>query len=242
MTNFVFIPVIALCCYLLLLFAFIAARKTKLNDAFILVLVCGVLWMSGSFCMRMQFWPGEKLWYDISIFGLLMMPFAFFCFVQEFVGARKSRLQHVWLILSLGINIINICTGFFLKAPESTALADGRIRFVYDITWSVSILFIVCGAVLIHMFMLLFKSYKTDEIRKRQLMPIMAGIVSIFFGTSLSLFPHIQRIPNRCTVGGRYGMFYVLRNVQEAFIQADASGFQGQLLCGCGCTGYFDFR
>ena len=52
------------CCYLLLLFAFIAAKKTKLNDAFIMVLILGVLWVGGSFCMRMQFWPSEKLWYD----------------------------------------------------------------------------------------------------------------------------------------------------------------------------------
>ena len=195
MTDFVFIPVIALCCYLLLLFAFIAARRTKLNDAFILVLLYGVLWMGGSFCMRMQLWPGEKLWYDISIFGLLIMPYGFFRFIQEFVGAGKLKLQPVWLILSLGINIINIFTGFFLRQPEAVQLQDGNIKFVYDITWSVSFLFLVCGAVLVHLFILLFRSYKTDEIRKRQLRPILGGIISVFLGQLCLCLPVFEGFP-----------------------------------------------
>lgn len=148
MNSFVFIPIIALCCYLLLLFAFIAAKKTKLNDAFIMVLILGVLWVGGSFCMRMQFWPGEKLWYDVSIFGLLMMPFAFFCFMEAFVGAKKSKLRPLWLTLSLAVNIINIFTGLFLEAPLSVEHPGGQVQFVYQVTWSVTVLFLVCGAVL----------------------------------------------------------------------------------------------
>lgn len=195
MNNFVFIPITALCCYLLLLFAFIAAKRTKLNDAFIMVLFLGVLWVGGSFCMRMEFWPGEKLWYDVSIFGLLMMPFAFFCFMEEFVGAKKSRLRLLWLVLSLAINIINIFTGFFLKAPEPIAQSNGDVGFVYHITWSVVILFLVCGAVLIHMFIIMLRGYKTDEIRKRQLTPILIGIISVFFGQVCLCLPVFKGFP-----------------------------------------------
>ena len=195
MNSFVFIPIIALCCYLLLLFAFIAAKKTKLNDAFIMVLILGVLWVGGSFCMRMQFWPGEKLWYDVSIFGLLMMPFAFFCFMEAFVGAKKSKLRPLWLTLSLAVNIINIFTGLFLEAPLSVEHPGGQVQFVYQVTWSVTVLFLVCGAVLIHMFIIMLRGYKTDEIRKRQLTPILIGSVGVFLGQACLCLPLFEGFP-----------------------------------------------
>ena len=78
MNSYVFIPAVSLCCYGMLLLAFIAARRSRINNAFIIVLALSVLWTGGSFCMRMQFWPSEKLWYDVSLFGLLMMASGLF--------------------------------------------------------------------------------------------------------------------------------------------------------------------
>lgn len=195
MNSYVYVPAISLCCYTLLLLAFIAARRTRLNNAFILVLICSVLWTGGSFCMRMHFWPSEKLWYDVSIFGLLMMAYALFYFGQEFVGAQKSRLGPVWLVLLLGLNIINIFTGFFLAAPEMVATKGGTVKFVYNTTWTVIFLFIICAIVLLHMAILFFKSYKTDEIRKRQLKPILAGIICLFLGQLGVCIPFFDGFP-----------------------------------------------
>lgn len=195
MNSYVFIPAVSLCCYSLLLLAFIAARRTKLNNAFILVLALSVLWTGGSFCMRMQFWPSEKLWYDVSLFGLLMMAYGLFYFGQEFVGAKKSKLTHLWLVLLLSINVINIITGVFLKAPEPVSREDGQVSFVYDVTWTVAVLFVVCGVILIHMFILFRRSYKTDEIRKRQLRPILLGILCLFAGQLCLCFPVFSGFP-----------------------------------------------
>lgn len=195
MNSYVYIPAVALCCYGLFLFAFMAARRSKLNNAFILVLVLSVLWTGGSFCMRMQFWPSEKVWYDVSLFGLLVMAYGLFNFGQEFVGAKKSKLTYLWLALLVAINIINICTGFFLKAPEMIRTADGQVSFVYDVGWPVGILFVVCGIVLIHMMILFSKSYKTDEIRKRQLRPILLGILCLFIGQLCLCVPVFEGFP-----------------------------------------------
>lgn len=195
MNSYVFVPAISLCCYTLLLLAFVAARRTRLNNAFIFILLCSVLWTGGSFCMRMQFWPSEKLWYDVSIFGLLMMAYALFYFGQEFVGAQKTRLGRIWLILLLGLNIINIATGFFLAAPEMVVMSEGAVKFVYHTTWTVVFLFVVCGVVLLHMAILFCRSYKTDEIRKRQLKPILAGIICLFLGQMGVCIPFFDGFP-----------------------------------------------
>ncbi|MCE2604265.1 hypothetical protein LH384_34815, partial [Pseudomonas aeruginosa] len=77
---------------------------------------------------------------------------------------------------------INIFTGLFLEAPLSVEHPGGQVQFVYQVTWSVTVLFLVCGAVLIHMFIIMLRGYKTDEIRKRQLTPILIGIVGVFLG------------------------------------------------------------
>lgn len=195
MNSYVFIPAVSLCCYGMLLLAFIAARRSRINNAFIIVLALSVLWTGGSFCMRMQFWPSEKLWYDVSLFGLLMMAYGLFYFGQEFVEAKRSGLTRLWLILLLVINAVNIATGFFLKVPEPVETAGGEIKFVYTISWPIVILFIVCAAVLIHMFILFRRSYKTDEIKKRQLRPILIGIICLFAGQLCLCVPAFSGFP-----------------------------------------------
>lgn len=195
MNSYVFVPAISLACYTLLLLAFIAAKRTRLNNAFIIVLICSVLWTGGSFCMRMHFWPSEELWYDVSIFGLLMMAYGLFNFGQEFVGAQKSKLTPVWLISLLALNIINIFTGVFLAAPEMVDTGSGEVQFVYHTTWTVAFLFVVCAIVLIHMAIIFFRSYKIDEIRKRQLRPILTGIICLFLGQLLICLPIFKGFP-----------------------------------------------
>lgn len=195
MNSYVFIPAIALGGYGIFLFAFMAARRTKLNNAFILVLVLSVLWTGGSFCMRMRLWPSEKFWYDVSLFGLLMMAYGLFYFGQAFVGEKKSKLTPVWLVSLLLINIINIATGFFLEAPKMIESGDGQVSFVYHVTWTVGILFAVCALILIHMMLLFRKSYRTDEIRKRQLRPILLGILCLFIGQLCLCVPVFKGFP-----------------------------------------------
>lgn len=82
-TGYAFISIIALVCYVFLLLTFMAAKKSKLVNVFMLVLVCMILWTGGSFCMRTLLWPGLKFWYDVSILGLTLAPYAFFCSVRS---------------------------------------------------------------------------------------------------------------------------------------------------------------
>ena len=93
MYSFASISILALCCYTFLLAAFMAARKTPIGNAFIMALISGVLWTGGSFCMRIQLFPGVNFWYQVSLTGMLLICFAFCWFLMEFTDHRNVFLK-----------------------------------------------------------------------------------------------------------------------------------------------------
>lgn len=219
MGDFAYIPIIALLCYTFLLFAFMAAKKNRIINAFLVILIVLILWTGGSFCMRMQLWPGIKFWYDVSIFGLTLLPYAFLNFVSEFADLKNVMVNRIWLLLILLVNFINICSGFFLKAPDVINLVGGDTAFVYRYTGTVALLFAVCIAVIINMLYLLFKFSRTNALAKKQFMPIMMGIALLFAGHIMILIPLFKGFPTDILAGifNAFFMFYALyrRNLFE---------------------------
>ncbi len=209
--SFVAVPIIALFCYIFLLVAFIAAKKNKLIYSFMMVLAALILWTGGSFCMRMLFLPSIKFWYDFSILGLTLLPFAFYNFVGEFVGTDLGFLKKVWIGLTITINIVNIGTGAFLAAPE--LVWSGKTpNFVYHPTWLVMILYGICAAIVVHMLIILIQSSKKNEFLRKQFTPIVIGIMFLFAGHLLLLIPFFSGFPTDILSGiiNAFFMFFAL--------------------------------
>jgi hypothetical protein len=211
MGNFIAVPITALLCYTFLLLAFMAAKKTKLINSFLIVLGAMILWTGGSFCMRMLLWPSIKLWYDVSIVGLTLMPFAFFNFVEEFVGTKESLAKKLWFLLIAAVNAVNISTGALLAHPVLSA-TGGDLRFVYHPTWMVGIMFGACAAIIVHMFYILVKNSKRNEMIRKQFIPIIIGIVIIFAGHLFIMFSIFRGFPTDILSGviNAFFMFYAL--------------------------------
>lgn len=211
-TGYAYISIIALVCYLFLFLTFTAAKKNKLINIFMLVLVCMILWTGGSFAMRALLWPGHKFWYDISILGLTLAPYAFFLFSLEFVGADAPFSKKIWLILALAANICNILTSSLLAPPELVTAADGSVAFIYQITWKVLILYGVTFGASVQMFYLLWKQGKQDELVQRQFMPIVLGILILYAGNILIFLPWFKGFPVDILTGiiNVFCLFYVL--------------------------------
>lgn len=193
--SFVFIPVSALICYGFLLLAFIAAKKTKIIQAFILVLVSGVFWTGGSFCMRMGYDPSQKFWFDVSLWGLLFLTYSFMIFVREFGGSKPLLIDKVWLALVVIGGTINSFTGIFLKMPVAIIDNAGNIGFVYDMKWPVIFLFILCGGMVAEMLWLIIRCFRYDVTMKKQFSVISVGIMVVFIGHALLLLPAFKGIP-----------------------------------------------
>lgn len=212
MGNFAYVPVTALLCYSLLFLTFMAAKKNRLINAFLLVLGVLILWTGGSFCMRVQLWPSVKFWYDVSIFGLTALTYAFFNFVCEFADYKNATEKKFWMLTITAINAINISTGYFLAAPDTVITESGNTVFIYQYTWRVVILFAVCSAVIIDMFHVLLKYSKKNDMVKKQFMPILQGIVIMFAGHILLLVPAFKGFPTDILSGviNAFFMFYAL--------------------------------
>ncbi|NDL68109.1 HD domain-containing phosphohydrolase [Anaerotalea alkaliphila] len=192
--NYALIPILALVCYGFLLFAFLGAQKTKLGNAFLSVLVTLILWTGGSLFMRSQIWPSTKLWYDVSLLGISLLPYTYYLFVNSLVEGRKGLAHYLWPVLLLGVNGVNIATGLFLEAPAMVR-RNGEVLFVYHPTWRVGVYFVLCGMVLLHLVYLLGKHTKSRELGGRQFAPILLGGLLMFLGNLVVVFPYFKGFP-----------------------------------------------
>ena len=120
MGNFAYIPISALLCYMFLLTAFVASKKNREINAFIIVLASAIMWDGGSFLMRVQFWPSIKFWYDVSIAGLLIHCWSLMNFLYEFTGSKKMGARVAGALASAVNIIINTATGLFRRTQSST--------------------------------------------------------------------------------------------------------------------------
>ncbi|MDO4545442.1 MAG: diguanylate cyclase [Bacillota bacterium] len=195
MYSFASISIIALCCYTFLLAAFVAAKKTPVVNSFIMVLISGVLWTGGSFCMRIQIFPSIEFWFQVSLLGMFLICYAFCWFLMEFTDQKNPFLNKLWLILMVGIGVVNIFTGVFLEAPRAVTAANGDTAFIYDFGWPVAVLFIACGAIVVHMFVLMIKYYIDDDFKKKQMFPLLVGVALVFTGELLWMLPALKGFP-----------------------------------------------
>ena len=194
-SGYAFISIIALISYLFLFLTFIAAKKTRIITEFMLILITMILWTGGSFLMRAMIWPGIKFWYDISILGLTLCPYVSLLFAVDFANIRIGIWRRIWLILAVAANVFNIATGSLLAAPEAVISADGSLAFLYETTWKVIFLYGVTFGASVHMFFLLWRYGKKDEMLRRQMMPIELGLLIMYAGNVLIFLPPFVGVP-----------------------------------------------
>ncbi len=212
MGDYIYVPVIALLGYALLFLTFLAAKKNQIINAFLLVLGAMILWTGGSLCMRLLLWPSIKLWYDISILGLTLLPFSFLNFVSKYAGTGSRLSIRLWASVMAAVNIINILTGFFLKAPRLIPTLSGRTTFLYDYSWPVALLFLICTAALMNMFYILLKYSRQNRQVRKQFTPVIIGILLMFIGHIMLLNPILKGFPADILSGifNALLMFYAL--------------------------------
>ena len=193
--SYAFISIIALICYLFLFLTFIAAKRTRIINEFMLILITMILWTGGSFLMRAQLFHRVKAWYDVSILGLTLCPYVALLFAVDFANIEIGIWRRIWRILAVAANAFNILTGALLAAPEAVLAADGSVAFLYETTWRVIFLYGVTFGASVHMFFLLWKHGKKDEMLKRQMMPIELGLLIMYAGNVLIFLPPFVGVP-----------------------------------------------
>lgn len=194
MGTYGYISIIAMVCYGFMLLMFLAAKKNKIVNSFLVVLTGLLLWTGGSAFMRAQFWPHYAFWYQVSLFGILLLPYAYYRFILAFGGAREGMTGKIYLAAMLTCLVLNIWNGVFLACPELVE-KNGRPTFVYDIKPTILVLFFLVGAFLLHLFVILVRICKANPNMKVQYDPIMFGVVVLFAGNVLISLPVLSGFP-----------------------------------------------
>ena len=196
MINYIIIPIIAVSCYIFLLLAFLAAKRNPIINSFIGVLIFSIAWTGGSLLMRTHFLNMDKVWYDLSIFGLVLFGFELLVFVKSFAGLERNRLDKIILFLCLLTVGINTLTGFFLAKPTVVIDELGSELFVYDVKPTVIILFLLLTFIIIYILKVTIQNFKDDELKESAIKPVKLGLVILFLGHVLTIVPLLEGFPS----------------------------------------------
>lgn len=181
MSDYLFISIIALYCYAFFLIAFLTAKRTRLINNFIIVLINMVFWTGGSLLMRARMWPSYEFWYHVSVIGIWLLPCTYYRFIRDYAGVEKNSMDNIPVILLVIGSVINAFTNFFLAPPEIVRQGE-NIQFVYNMEWPVVIMYGLCAVVVVRIFKTIYDVYKRDHAKASQLMPLVAGIILLFAG------------------------------------------------------------
>ena len=186
---------IAVISYAFMLMIFMNAEKNRLIDAFKLLLLAMIFWTGGSLLMRLQFWPTYVFWYHVSLGGMFLGVYAYFRFITAFIGMHKPAYNMFYLILLLGLFIVNIPKGVLIKWP-SIQIENEIVKMVYDnLDFMAAIVFTIVGIIGLHVFLLIIKSYRQNVTLKNKITPIILGIMVLFIGNLAIVLPIFRGIP-----------------------------------------------
>ena len=118
MGTYGYISIIAMVCYGFMLLMFLTAKRNKIVNSFLVVLVGLLFWAGGSAFMRVHLWPSYEFWYQVSLLGILLLPYAYYCFILAFGGVKKSLPGKIYLAVMLICFVVNIRHGVFLGCPN----------------------------------------------------------------------------------------------------------------------------
>lgn len=185
---YLYINLIALCCYVFILVTFLAARKTPEIRHFIVVMVGFIFWTGGSVLMRLRVFPGIEFWYYVSILSLFVLALLIYFFIASFARLKGYILKVVLCVCTAVLEILT-ALGLILDAPSMTTRADGGIVFTYTIGWPIlvpALYFLFYCVVMIFVFRGIIREKGT---RTPGLIEIIAGCVSVLLGNMLQLLP-----------------------------------------------------
>ena len=90
--------------------------------------------------MRVHLWPSYEFWYQVSLLGILLLPYAYYCFILAFGGVKKGLPGKIYLAVMLICFVVNIRHGVFLGCPNVVE-KNGLPTFVYEIKPTILVLF-----------------------------------------------------------------------------------------------------
>ncbi len=211
-TPFLYINIIALCCFLLMFVTFLAAKKTPEIWAFMIIMFNGILWSGSSVLMRLQTWPGLRFWYTLSLATLFFMELFFFYFVHSF-AQRKGKFTLLLFTLANLALLPGTISGFFLEAPTPVVTKAGYTVYLYNLNWHLAIPCFVFAVLLVATVFLLRRIVQEQGARSPGIQVIIISGLVMLIGNLLqvclpnNIFPFDMLSGIACAVLLMYALY-----------------------------------
>ena len=195
MVGYSWVPITALFCYLFLFLTFLASKKKeRVIRSFMGLMLIMILWVGGSFAMRIQLWPSVNFWHHVSVTGMILAPPGYYMFVMDFLEEKKNYGKHIWMLLHICVSVFNCLTCWFVPEPE-VINHGASTQFLYHYSWHIYLLGLLMLPCLIHMALVAHRHCKGNRIAFQQLKPILIGILYLLVGHIASTLPFFMGFP-----------------------------------------------
>lgn len=234
MTNYVpyiYVNLTALCCFGVLLLAFIASKKTPEIVSFIHLLVDCIIWTGASILMRFDIYPGIHMWFRISLIALFTLPYFLYEFVYRFAQLRGRTARYIIAAVTF---ITDLFTGFgyVLKDPHMGILSDGGIVFTYDMEWPILLIGILVFIYLLFMIKTFADIIKAKGRHFPGLQYLIASGAAMLAGNMLEILPR-NIFPFDTLSGIVFAVFIMLALYRKHIFQLSLLVSRGFLIAAC---------
>lgn len=130
MGTYGYISIIAMLCYGFMLLMFLTAKRNRIINSFLVVLTGLLFWTGGSAFMRAQLWPGCEFRYQVSLLGILLLPYAYYRFILAFGGEKNGISGRIYLAVMLICFWLNAQFGVFLESPSMVEKTELQLLYM----------------------------------------------------------------------------------------------------------------
>lgn len=176
------VTLVALFANVFLFLTVLGTKKNKQIVSFLLLLASFVLWCGGSLLMRLGVYPGARIWFAVSSFGLFAVPFCIYNFMYYYTNRKGKFALFVWLVIWAAILVLNVLDVFLI--PTITKVGGSYVvSYAYSLLAlipAVAAILTLAGAV-----RMIYRNIREDGIPANDFLPFLLGIAVMVVGMLL---------------------------------------------------------
>lgn len=207
---FIIVPLISVLCNAFLFLTCLSAKKDRVVYAFMELLAVFMAWCGGSLFMRLELYPGPLFWYEVSIMGIFLVPVFVYNFIYRFCDTKGNFVRMLlfgcWVVVA-AMNLAHV----FIHNPRVFD-SDGERMFTFSVSPAVAFPLILALITLGIAWHTAARGVKENRVSMVDLRPLIIGVLIMFVGTSLDVFPFFVSLPNDTLVCGinAFFLYYAL--------------------------------
>ncbi|MFR1808445.1 MAG: HD domain-containing phosphohydrolase [Pygmaiobacter massiliensis] len=202
---FIIVPLVSVLCNAFLFLTCLSAKKDRVIYAFLELLAVFMAWCGGSLFMRLELYPGSLFWYELSIMGIFLVPVFVYNFIYRFCDAKGSFIRTLLFASWIVITAMNL-SHVFIHDPRVFEV-DGERMFAFSVSSAIVFPLVLAIFTLGMAWHTAVRGVKEGRVSMVDLRPLIIGVLVMFVGTFLDVFPIFVSLPNDTLVCGINALF-----------------------------------